>query len=96
MFVGRESLRQLVRNQHEEFMRWQEDQKKDSRRCEEEREAKSEAWQEEQKAKSEDWEEKLTREFREFNREILLRNEKVYTAVIAELEEMGEADPGQH
>lgn len=29
-------------------------------------------------------------EFREFNREILLRNEKVYTGVIARLEEMGE------
>lgn len=26
-------------------------------------------------------------EFREFNREILLRNEKIYTALIAEMEE---------
>jgi len=28
-------------------------------------------------------------ELREFNREILLRNEKVYTAVIAEMEKQG-------
>ena len=28
--------------------------------------------------------------FREFNREILLRNEKVYTSVLARLEELGE------
>ncbi|MGC1165191.1 MAG: hypothetical protein WA862_03705 [Solirubrobacterales bacterium] len=31
--------------------------------------------------------ERRTEETREFNREILLRNEKVYTAVIAQLEE---------
>lgn len=31
-----------------------------------------------------------TEETREYNREILLRNEKVYTGVIARLEELGE------
>jgi hypothetical protein len=49
---GRESLRELVRNLHEESLRHLE-------------------------------------ETREFNREILLRNEKVYTSVIAEMEKNG-------
>jgi hypothetical protein len=47
---GRESFRELVRNQHEEIQREME-------------------------------------KTREFNREILLRNEKVYTSVIRKLEE---------
>jgi uncharacterized protein (DUF3084 family) len=34
--------------------------------------------------------ERLVEETREFNREILLRNEKVYTTVLARLEKMGE------
>ena len=58
---GRESLRDLVRNLHEENLRYQE--------------------------KSEERYERLQEETREFNREILLRNEKVYTRVLAELEE---------
>ncbi len=53
MFGRHESLRDLIRNQHEEVMRYLD-------------------------------------ESREFNREILLRNEKVYTAVIAEMEKQGE------
>jgi hypothetical protein len=47
----RESLRELIRSQHEESKRLREE------------------------------------ETREFNREILLRNEKVYTTAIAEMEE---------
>lgn len=47
---GRQSLRELIRSNHEEIVRSMD-------------------------------------ETREFNREILLRNEKVYTGVIAQLEE---------
>jgi uncharacterized protein with HEPN domain len=61
---GRESLRDLVRNLHEENLRYQE--------------------------KSEERYRRLQEETREFNREILLRNEKVYTSVIAQMERLGE------
>jgi hypothetical protein len=61
MISRRESLRELIRRQHEESMQYQQ------RRDEEFR--------------------SLTEDMREFNREILLRNEKVYKAVIAEVEE---------
>jgi ATP-dependent Zn protease len=61
MLSRRESLRELIRRQHEESMQCQQ------RRDEEFR--------------------SLTEDMREFNREILLRNEKVYKAVIAEVEE---------
>jgi hypothetical protein len=64
VFGRRESLREQIRNQHEEFLRFME-----------KSEEKSQRWQEE------------VEETREFNREILLRNEKVYTRVIAEMEE---------
>ena len=57
----RDSLQDLVRNQHNEFVQYQQ------RRDEEFR--------------------SLVEETREFNREILLRNEKVYTSMIAQLEE---------
>jgi hypothetical protein len=57
----RDSLQDLVRNQHDEFVQYQ------RRRDEEFR--------------------SLVEETREFNREILLRNEKVYTSMIAQLEE---------
>ena len=59
-----ESLRELARNQQQEFLRVQG-----------EREEKYRL---------------LVEETREYNREILLRNEKVYTSAIAELERMGE------
>lgn len=54
--LGRETLKEFLRKEHEESKRAQE------RRDE---------------------------EMREFNREILLRNEKVYTSVIAEMERNG-------
>ncbi len=63
--LGRESIRDLIRNQHAETMR-----QLDIR----EEEAKRE-WR------------LRDEENREFTREILLRNEKVYTAMIATLEE---------
>jgi len=48
-----------------------------------ERDASFKAWTREREKKFEE----LREESREFNREILLRNEKVYTAMIAQLEE---------
>ena len=60
MFGRRESFRELIRNQHEETLRYQEEGREKYQR--------------------------LVEETREFNREILLRNEKVYTSVIAKLE----------
>ena len=61
MFGRRESLRELIRNQHAETLSFQ--------------------------AASEERYRQLVEETREFNREILLRNEKVYTKLIAEIEE---------
>jgi hypothetical protein len=56
MFGRRESLREFIRNLHEESV---------------------------------DRYEGLLEETREFNREILLRNEKVYLSVIADMERLG-------
>jgi hypothetical protein len=86
MFGRRSSLRELIRSQHEEFMRYQ------AQREEEWRKRNAE-FQEEARQRSEEArqrEEELKRfgeENREYNREMLLRNEKVYKAVIAEVEE---------
>jgi hypothetical protein len=63
--LRRQTLRELIRTQHEEFTLYLE------KRDEEFREEFS----------------RRDEEMREFNREILLRNEKVYKAVIAEVEE---------
>jgi hypothetical protein len=60
-----ESLRDLVRNLHEETERNQDRREEESRK--------------EFRRRDE--------EIREFNREILLRNEKVYTSMIAQIEE---------
>jgi hypothetical protein len=68
VFGRRESLRELVRNQHEETLCFMKESREESRRREERLD-------------------KLLEETREFNREILLRNEKVYTRVLVELEE---------
>jgi hypothetical protein len=65
---GKDSLRDLVRNQHDEFMQYQ-------RRRDEELRKRDEEFR------------GLVEETREFNREILLRNEKVYTSMIVQLEE---------
>jgi hypothetical protein len=48
--------------------------------------AENESLRELIRSQQEEWQ-ALTEETREFNREILLRNEKVYTAVIVEMEE---------
>ncbi len=111
----RESLRELIRSQHEESRRYQEkrdaesrrywearDEKferswgvraEESKRYEEKRDAEVRAYVEEvreQRAKLDklrDAAEAQAEGTRQFNREILLRNEKVYTSLIAEMEE---------
>lgn len=94
--------RELIRFLHEESMRYQERRDAEWRRRDEER-AKLDAefqeerqkWAEEARQREEEArqrEEDLKRfgeENREYNREILLRNEKVYTSVLARLDEMG-------
>ncbi len=73
----RDSLRDLVRSQHEEFLRYEE------RRDGEFRQRAEESRQREERL------DRLVEETREYNREILLRNEKVYKSVLVRLEEMG-------
>jgi len=82
----RESLRELIRTQHQEFMRYQEKRDAELQKRDEESQKRDE---ESQKRYDELREaaEAQAEETREFNREILLRNEKVYKAVIAEMEE---------
>jgi len=82
VFDRRQTLRTLIRTQHEQFTLYLEKRDEESRRWEEEsrrREEESRRREEESRRREE--------ETREFNREILLRNEKVYKAVIAEVEE---------
>jgi hypothetical protein len=83
MFAGRkDSLRELIRHQHEEFMQYQRRRDEELRQREEwSRRREKESRQREEKLQS------LTEEVREFNRELLLRNEKVYKGLIAEIEE---------
>lgn len=111
---GRESLREMIRRQHQELVairledaawresvvaRWDEEAKRrdaEGRR----REAEAKLREEEAKRREARWEEETARrveesrvaaeEAREFNREMLLRNEKVYVNVLRRLEEMGE------
>jgi hypothetical protein len=89
MFGRRDNLGELIRSQREESEAWREEvrawreESRESRQAEasyhRERERKIDAYVEESRAARE--------EMRDFNREILLRNEKVYTAMIAQLEE---------
>ena len=72
MLHRRQTFRELIRTQHEEFTLYLEKRDEEGRKRDEE-------FRQESRKRDE--------EFREFNREILLRNEKVYTAVIAEMEE---------
>jgi hypothetical protein len=72
---GRPSLRELIAEMREESKRRDEE----SKRRDRERKEEFERLVEES--------ERRTEETREYNREILLRNEKVYTSVIAQLEE---------
>lgn len=122
----RESLRELIRSQHEETKRLQGEREEESRLLQEKRaeesrrrrEERDEKWDRYQTERNEKWDRYLDKrdeevrafveevqahkaelhglrekaeareeETREFNREILLRNEKVYTTVIAEMEE---------
>ena len=100
----RESLRELIRSQHEESKRLQEKRDEESKRFQEKRDEKWERYLEKRdeevrvfveevqahKVELHELREKAEareEETREFNREILLRNEKVYKTVIAEMEE---------
>jgi hypothetical protein len=72
---GRPTLRELITEMREESQRRDEE----SKRRDAERKEEFERLMEES--------DRRTEETREFNREILLRNEKVYTAMIVQLEE---------
>jgi len=80
------TTRKLIADQHQEFMSYQARRDREAKRREEEakrREEEAKRREEERKQEGE----ARTVEMREFMREILLRNEKVYTAMIAEMEE---------
>jgi len=70
--VFNRSLKRYLEKRDEEFKTWTQ-----------ERDEAFKAWTRERQEKFEE----VREESREFNREILLRNEKVYTSVIAEMEE---------
>jgi hypothetical protein len=76
------SLRKLVSGQHEETMTYLRQRQEESKRRDEESKRRDEEF----KRRDEEFKQQAE-ETREFNREILLRNEKVYTALIAEVEE---------
>ena len=73
------TTRKLIADQHQEFMSYQARRDREAKRREEEAKRREEERKQEGEAR--------TVEMREFMREILLRNEKVYTAMIAEMEE---------
>jgi hypothetical protein len=80
------SLRELIRRQHGEFMRYQQRRDAELRQRDEESRRRAEERDREFRRRDEEFR-KLAEETREFNRELLLRNEKVYKALIAEVEE---------
>ncbi|HEY0392167.1 MAG TPA: hypothetical protein VGC63_10680 [Solirubrobacterales bacterium] len=85
----RESLRELIHSQHEESRRREEKWERYLEKRDEEVQVFVEEVQA-HKAELHGLREKAEareEETREFNREILLRNEKVYTSLIAEMEE---------
>jgi hypothetical protein len=85
---GRPSLRDLFAEMREESKRRDEESK---RRDEESQRRDKEAKRRDQEFKRREDEFKgLVEETREYNREILLRNEKVYTTVVAEMQEATE------
>jgi hypothetical protein len=84
MIGRRTSLRELIHAQHEEFMQYQQQRDVESRRRDAEfRERVAESRRREARL------DRLVEETREYNREILLRNEKVYKGVLIRLEELG-------
>lgn len=76
---GRPTLGELLCSQHDETKQWHEE---SMRRLDEQHEE----FMRYQEKRDEEFLAR-TEEFREFNREILLRNEKVYTALVTEMEE---------
>jgi hypothetical protein len=101
-----EGLQELIRLQHEELRRWDEEarhrqeessrRQEESRRRQEESRRRQEEWEEESRQWREESRQAIEKsnraieDFREFNREILLRNEKVYTSVLQRLELLAE------
>jgi len=83
------SLRELIRTQHEESKRYREEREKYWEGREKYWEEREEEFRVHQAELHElrKTAEAQAEQTREFNREILLRNEKVYTRVIAEMEE---------
>jgi hypothetical protein len=95
----KESLGELIRSLHEESMSYsrrrdrevQESMSYSRQRDREVQESMSYSRQRDQEVQAYIEESRTNvEEFAEFNREILLRNEKVYTGVIRRLEELGE------
>lgn len=84
-----DSLEKLVSTQHEETMVYLRRRDEEVREEFRQRREESKRRVEESERRMEE-SERRTEETREFNREILLRNEKVYTGVLVRLEEMGE------
>ncbi len=82
-------MRELIRTQNGEFKRYREEREKYWEGREKYWEERSEEFQAHQAELHElrKVAEAQAEQTREFNREILLRNEKVYTRVIAEMEE---------
>jgi hypothetical protein len=80
-----EGLQELIRLQHEELRRWDEE----ARHRQEESRHRQEEWEKESRQAMER-SARAIEDFREFNREILLRNEKVYTSVLQRLELLAE------
>ena len=77
------SLKHYLEKRDEEFRVWTQERDASFKAWTKEREASVKAWTREREKKFEE----LREESREFNREILLRNEKVYTSMIVQMEE---------
>lgn len=87
-------LKRYLEKRDEEFRVWAQERDASFKAWTREREKKFEAWTREREEASEAWTREREKKFeeqreesREFNREILLRNEKVYTSMIAQMEE---------
>lgn len=76
-------LKSYLERRDEEFKTWTQERDEAFKAWTREREEKFGEWTREREKKSEE----VREESREFNREILLRNEKVYTSMIVQMEE---------
>jgi hypothetical protein len=76
-------LKRYLEKRDEEFRVWAQERDEAFRTWTQDREEAFKRWTREREEKFEE----LREESREFNREILLRNEKVYTSMIVQMEE---------